>query len=231
MEAAAAEAPVPAPSSHRVPRSTPILASLISHCQPPANPARWQVASPPFTLLKAEARRRLRATLPDAAAAALLSGQIRPPLLAWLLGSPHRTVAAFAPLPGEVDLLPLLAEAQAIRWVLPRVEGTTLAFHGVPDPGSLLTGAFGISEPPANLPIVSAQEIDVFLCPGLGFTPGGVRMGRGKGFYDRALSLARADAVRVGVTFASQILPELPAEPHDLPMQFLAAPSGLLECR
>jgi 5-formyltetrahydrofolate cyclo-ligase len=78
--------------------------------------------------------------------------------------------------------------------------------------------------------VVSPQEIDVFLCPGLGFTPDGVRMGRGKGFYDRFLTAARADAVRVGVTFASQILPRLPAEPHDLLMQYLATPEGIRPC-
>jgi 5-formyltetrahydrofolate cyclo-ligase len=181
------------------------------------------VASPPSAILKAAARRQLRASLPDATRAALESALIRPPLLAWLLGSPSRTVAAFAPLPGEVDLLPLLAAAPGIRWVMPRVEHTALVFHATPDPEALVTGAFGISEPLSHLPVVHPEEIDVFLCPGLGFTPGGVRLGRGKGFYDRALAAAR--------TFASQILPELPTEPHDLLMQYLATAEGVQPCR
>jgi 5-formyltetrahydrofolate cyclo-ligase len=148
-----------------------------------------------------------------------------------LLESPSRTVAAFAPLHGEVDLLPLLAAAPDIRWVLPRVEQTALVFHATPDPEALVTGAFGISEPLSHLPAVHPEEIDIFLCPGLGFTPGGVRLGRGKGFYDRALAAARAGSVRVGVTFASQILPELPTEPHDLLMQYLATANGVQGCR
>lgn len=94
----------------------------------------------------------------------------------------------------------------------------------------LTAGAFGIAEPAADSPPGDLREIDLFLCPGLGFSPAGVRLGRGKGYYDRTLAGARSDAIRVGVAFREQILPFLPAEAHDLPMHRLAGPDGLADC-
>jgi len=55
------------------------------------------------------------------------------------------------------------------------------------------------------------------IVPGVGFDLLGVRLGRGAGFYDRALAaLRQAGSVRaVGVAFECQIVPELPHDPWD----------------
>jgi 5-formyltetrahydrofolate cyclo-ligase len=42
-----------------------------------------------------------------------------------------------------------------------------------------------------------------------------LRLGRGRGFYDRLLAALPADILRVGVCFAEQIVAELPSEAHD----------------
>lgn len=157
------------------------------------------------------------------------SAAIRRQLRDWLAGHPARTIAAFASLPGEPMLLPLLAELPDRRWALPRVDGETMRFH-LATPAGLVAGAFGILEPPADAPLCPPGEIELFLCPGMAFTAAGGRLGRGKGYYDRSLAAAPA-ALRCGVCFREQLVPDLPVEPHDQPMHFLVTPDALRPCR
>ncbi len=157
------------------------------------------------------------------------SADIRRHLREWLAARPARTIAAFASLPGEPMLLELLADFPDRRWVLPRVDGDTMQFH-LADPARLAAGSFGILEPPVDSPVCPTGEIDLFLCPGMAFTTSGIRLGRGKGYYDRALEAANAGSTKVGVCFRGQILPALPSDPHDIPVRFLATPDGILDC-
>jgi 5-formyltetrahydrofolate cyclo-ligase len=137
-------------------------------------------------------------------------------LLAWLLGHPAvRTIAAFSPLSGEVDLAAATTRHPEIRWVYPRVTGDHLTFH-LGD--SLQPGTFGILEPDADSPAVPLHAIDAFLCPGLAFDLRGGRLGRGRGFYDRLLAQARPDAIFLGICQKSQIVADTFSEPHDIAM-------------
>jgi 5-formyltetrahydrofolate cyclo-ligase len=54
----------------------------------------------------------------------------------------------------------------------------------------------------------------------------GIRLGRGGGFYDRALTHVRPDAVLVAVVFDDELVDELPAEPHDQRVTVVVTPSG-----
>jgi 5-formyltetrahydrofolate cyclo-ligase len=186
-----------------------------------------QVTSPREN--KDELRRALRRSRPDRASQLAQSAAIRRHLGEWLARHPARTIAGFAALPGEPMLLPLLEEFPGRRWVLPRVDGETMRFHFA-DSADLVAGSYGIQEPPADSPVCPPGEIDLFLCPGMAFTPGGIRLGRGKGYYDRALAGAAPEATKVGVCFSEQFMAELPSEPHDLPMDFLATPIGISVC-
>ena len=47
------------------------------------------------------------------------------------------------------------------------------------------------------------------------------RCGRGRGYYDKYLSRPDVHAVKVGVCFAHQLVGELPAEPHDVAMDYI----------
>ena len=154
-------------------------------------------------------RRLTRATEVDSSAACAA-------LHSWLCKHPAvRTIAAYSPLPDEVDLAKTLARHPEIRWVYPRVSGDHLTFH----PGlSLQPGSFGILEPDPTSPEVALHEIDGFLCPGLAFDPRGGRLGRGRGFYDRLLAHARPDATFLGICQKSQMIPDTFSEPHDIRM-------------
>jgi 5-formyltetrahydrofolate cyclo-ligase len=59
--------------------------------------------------------------------------------------------------------------------------------------------------------------------PGVGFDLAGMRLGRGQGFYDRALEALRrgGDVCVVGLAFECQIVSELPTDPWDQPMDYV----------
>lgn len=141
----------------------------------------------------------------------------------WLTQhAPSGTIATFAALPSEPDLRPLLMLHPEYRWVFPRVHGGDLQFYQVSSLASDLSiGAFGLAEPRLDLPEVEISNISVFLCPGLAFDPRGGRLGRGKGFYDRALAAASPRAIRIGIFFPAQRVADAFTEPHDISMHWL----------
>jgi 5-formyltetrahydrofolate cyclo-ligase len=86
------------------------------------------------------------------------------------------------------------------------------------------------------LPVVPAEgrqlgptaigTAEVVVVPALAVDRRGVRLGRGGGYYDRALAHARRDAVLVAVVFDDELVDELPAEPHDLRVTAVVTPGG-----
>lgn len=164
-------------------------------------------------LLRAEMRRLLREKPADSRA-------VHPAVEEWLAANPGlRTISVFAAMAGEVDLTEIIARHPERRWVWPRVEGDDLHFHHVENPGEhLIPSSFGIREPSPELPVFPVEQIDAFLCPGLAFDPRGGRLGRGRGFYDRLLAKARKDALKMGVCFPWQMVPETFPEAHDVMM-------------
>lgn len=167
--------------------------------------------------VRTEVRRALRAVAPGTGAT------VCDAVARWLAARPAlRTVASYAAMANEVDLLPLLAYLPERRWLFPRVAGDELVFHEVSDlDRDLAAGTLGIREPRRELPEVPIAEVDVFLCPGLAFDLRGGRLGRGRGYYDRALALARPNALRVGVCHPLQRVPDTYPAPHDVPMHLV----------
>ena len=134
----------------------------------------------------------------------------------WLAAHPAlRTVAVYSPLAGEVDLSKTIHARADLAWVYPKITGHHLSFH---PGGNLVPGPFGILEPDADAPEIPIREIDAFLCPGLAFDPRGGRLGRGRGFYDRMLAHSRPDALKLGICFPFQLIPDTFSEPHDVRM-------------
>lgn len=128
-----------------------------------------------------------------------------------------RVVALFSPLPDEPRIWPLVEElSKSMLVLLPRVEGDVMNFYCY-SPRSMSSGAFGIMEPVGGEPVAS-YEIDVMVVPGVAFTAKGERMGRGKGFYDKYMSLKDFRAVKIGVCYDVQLVDVLPTEIHDVKM-------------
>ena len=137
--------------------------------------------------------------------------------LAGVVGE-ARCVSAFWPLPGEVDLRPLLRDlvSGGATVALPAVvEGERPALvHRAMDPGArLVRGPFGVMQPPPEAPVVTPESVEIAIVPALALSRGGARLGYGGGYYDSFLAETRA--LRVGVAFSACLADALPAEPHD----------------
>jgi hypothetical protein len=112
--------------------------------------------------------------------------------------------------------------------LLPRIgPGKVLSFHRGPP----VVDRKGILEPVADSPEVPIGEIDVFVVPGVGFSTDGTRLGRGAGYYDATLALARPDAVKVGYTFDCCVVDSLPRDRWDVLMDWIVTESRTLQIR
>lgn len=156
-------------------------------------------------------RERREALTADERARAAGAASARLATLPELAGA--RLVAAFAPRGAEIA--PRLEGKQV---VFPRVStgAPRLRFHAVA-PADLRPGAFGVAEPDAAAPEVSAEDIDLFVVPGLAFDRRGQRLGYGGGFYDELIAHVRgAGRGRfVGVGYDFQLVERCPAGPED----------------
>jgi 5-formyltetrahydrofolate cyclo-ligase len=96
------------------------------------------------------------------------------------------------------------------------------------DFADLEVGHYGIREPRAErMAIVPLEEIDAILIPAVVFDKSGHRVGYGGGYYDRFLPRIPR-AARIGAVFACQIVPEVKADPHDIPAQRIVTENGVV---
>jgi 5-formyltetrahydrofolate cyclo-ligase len=146
------------------------------------------------------------------------------------------TVCCYVPFgaePGSVLMLDAL-RAAGHEVLLPLLPGSGVtatesaqALHWAPYQGesSLVSGPRGFRQPadPGRGPDAISQARLVLL-PALAVDHQGVRLGRGAGWYDRSLPLARVGAALVAVVRDDEVVDSLPAEPHDVLMTGVLTP-------
>lgn len=142
------------------------------------------------------------------------------------------SVLLFAPLPDELDILPLINAALAAgkSVSLPRYVAKTQSYIAcqIENPAAdLVVGAFGIREPAERCVISPLLRLDLALVPGVAFDLQGRRLGRGRGFYDQLLPAMHGTTCGVG--FDEQIVSEVPLEPHDVSLNCILTPSRWIE--
>jgi 5-formyltetrahydrofolate cyclo-ligase len=140
-----------------------------------------------------------------------------------------RAFAAYVPEETEPGhgRLPAAYTQLGARVLLPVVPpgGDELAW--AVDTGRLAPGRFGLLEPLGpRLGPTAIGTADVVVVPALSVARDGVRLGRGGGYYDRALLHARPDAVVVALVFDDELVDALPSEPHDHRVDAVVTPSG-----
>ncbi|PYE53625.1 5-formyltetrahydrofolate cyclo-ligase [Deinococcus yavapaiensis] len=169
--------------------------------------------------LRAWASQRRR-EVPDASSA------LTAHLADWLEASGARTVLAYRALPSEPDVSELSSAFELLTtrtiWA-PRRALTVHVWSSATE-----RDRFGILQPPLGTPDLPKSAADVVLVPGLAFDRRGGRLGTGGGFYDRLL--AGWDVPTVGVTWTELLVDEVPLEPHDVRVRFVATQDGVFDC-
>lgn len=148
--------------------------------------------------------------------AQLRSERLRKKLEPMLQGG-SLCIGIYAPLPHEVNLLPLLHEHPQHRYAFPLcLPEHQLKFHVVKDTAiDLEPGVMGIPAPAKHTPAVMPEEIDLLIVPGVAFTRSGDRIGYGGGYYDRFIPRCNKANI-LALAFPEQIYDNLPTEAHDL---------------
>jgi 5-formyltetrahydrofolate cyclo-ligase len=98
-----------------------------------------------------------------------------------------------------------------ISWAFPRLFGEAMEF--VKSSSAFAPSALGFSEP-QNGDTIAVHQLNGFVIPAVAYDQYGNRLGRGKGFYDRALQGAKG--LKIGLCFNVSLCEELPREAHDI---------------
>jgi len=191
---------------------------------------------------KTELRRALRLRLKSEPAKPTHHAALNQRLLALIRSSiadqsAKGVWAGFAATDFEPDILPTMrALENEVEWALPRVEEHHLAFYLVDDFSTLVRNRWGILEPRPERsrgPVAVAHFAGMII-PGVAFDHHGNRLGRGRGFYDRALAASTFDkkrTIKIGVGFERQIsAEEIPTESFDRPMDWVVTEAHAYCC-
>jgi 5-formyltetrahydrofolate cyclo-ligase len=142
------------------------------------------------------------------------------------------TVILYAAKDNEVGTDLLLADAFGSRRhvLLPRVipEARKLVIVRVGSSAELVPGSFGLLEPMgADIVPIGNLGPALFCVPGVGFSRTGQRLGRGGGYFDRALAAAGPQTVTAGLAYSFQLLDRLPESPNDRRLNLIFTESAV----
>lgn len=103
-------------------------------------------------------------------------------------------------------------------------------------------GVWGIREPFADEKNILVLPEDAAECivvvPGVAFTKEGFRLGHGRGYYDRYLSILKRDCMQkniqlafIGMCLEEQVTEKIPVDENDLTMDYLLTAESFSVCR
>ena len=133
--------------------------------------------------------------------------------------SNSQNIACYFPIGSEVDTQQIMLNVlkQGKNLLLPRIVNDNIEFYIVSDLEKLEKGSFEIMEPKDSCE--RAKKIDCVLIPTVGVSKLGIRLGYGKGYYDRFLS--STDAVKISLTYSKQIVKSIPNDSHDIKIDWI----------
>jgi 5-formyltetrahydrofolate cyclo-ligase len=122
---------------------------------------------------------------------------------------------------GKIVILPI-ADMRSNNLMLRRINDLahlTESEYGIPEPIIEHTDDF------------KAENIDLVIVPGIAFDEEGWRIGYGGGFYDRFMQLLGTDVPLLSIAFELQVVPKIPAESHDLPVDKIITENRIIDAR
>lgn len=139
-------------------------------------------------------------------------------------------IAAFLSTPTEPPTRQLLAAllAAGCEVIVPVIIGTRMDWTRYAVGIDVRTSKLGVDEPKgARLGKTALAEAGVVLVPALLVDRDGNRLGRGRGYYDRALT--QVTARTIAVVYDDELVDQVPTEPHDRRVSGVLRPAGLLD--
>ncbi|MCU1437312.1 MAG: 5-formyltetrahydrofolate cyclo-ligase [Naasia sp.] len=173
-----------------------------------------------------ERRRNLTSTEREAAAAGLtrnliaLTQQIGARSVSCFLSSVDepqtRPFLEWARSKGIRTLLPIARSDGLLDWTRYTGEDEEIGLAGVPEPVGDLLGPIAIN------------DVDLIFVPAASVDQQGVRLGWGRGYYDKTLGSMEKCPPVYAVVFDTEVVDEVPRERHDQPVNGAVTPARIL---
>lgn len=139
----------------------------------------------------------------------------------------RRRIAAYVPVgrePGSLRMLDALRDG-GTEVLLPVVVADGLDWARYDGPAELVAGSFGTRAPSGpRLGRGAVATADAVLLPALAVDHGGVRLGRGGGYYDRALAVVPTGRPLIALLHDGELVLRLPADPWDRTVTAVVSP-------
>jgi 5-formyltetrahydrofolate cyclo-ligase len=187
--------------------------------------------APQKRALRAELRERRRNLTRDERASA--SEGLTERLIALTRETGARSVSCYLSAVDEPNTRPFVnwARAEGVRVLFPisRTDGL-LDWTTATDDEEEVLGVAGMPEPVGELlgPI-AINDVDLIIVPAASVDASGMRLGWGRGYYDKTLgSMERCPPV-YGVIFDSELVDEVPRERHDQAIDGVVTPTRTVE--
>ena len=140
--------------------------------------------------------------------------------------------SGYWPIRNEIDPRPLIEEMKrhGHRCALPVVVGDKIVFREFKDPDLLVKTGFGTLGPDDS---IAEIKPDLLLVPLAAYDRFGGRIGYGRGYYDKTITMLKAEKpIRsVGVAYSVQEVEKVPMENHDQFLDLIVTEQGLITCK
>ncbi|MGE3193153.1 MAG: 5-formyltetrahydrofolate cyclo-ligase [Microbacteriaceae bacterium] len=113
-------------------------------------------------------------------------------------------------------LLPVSREDGLLDWAPYDGEGEDVDFLGLPAPTSELLGPIAIN------------DVDLIIIPAAAVDRTGMRMGWGRGYFDKTLGSMEGCPPVYAVIFDDELVDTVPRERHDQPVNGVVTPGGII---
>jgi len=141
-----------------------------------------------------------------------------------------RSLSAYLSSSDEPNVRPFLnwAHEQGIRVLLPITRDDGLLDWAVGDGESEREGLFGVPEVVGEvLSPLAINDVDLILVPAASIDASGMRLGWGRGYFDKTLGSMERRPPTYAVVFDSEFVDVVPSEPHDQPVDGVVTPGAV----
>ncbi len=200
--------------------------SFVPLIQPQASPGTMKTGQKELLRRKALSRRQ---TLPPSTRTKA-SGLIQDQLISHFSGEYSKWLV-YRSMADEVATGRIFLEVRAHVFAPVTSSSGDMKWHQVHTNTRWKSGRHHVQEPVDGLLWQEDKTECLVICPLVGFDRKGTRLGLGLGCFDRWLAMHRHHiACKVGLAFSCQELECIPAEKHDIPLDYIITESELIAC-